>query len=101
MLNVAYRAVWRQISAVWLDYMSPFPSTHTSRLSASHSAFRREAGHFLTLDKIRALYSAAASVVYQAAVVPSLPRLQLPKVLELIGLGYSTWFVYRYLLFKV
>jgi hypothetical protein len=27
--------------------------------------------------------------------------LQLPKILELIGLGYSAWFVYRYLLFKV
>ena len=27
--------------------------------------------------------------------------LQLPKLLELVGLGYSAWFVYRYLLFKV
>lgn len=26
---------------------------------------------------------------------------QLPKVMELIGLGYTGWFVYRYLLFKV
>lgn len=26
---------------------------------------------------------------------------QLPKLLELVGLGYSAWFVYRYLLFKV
>eukprot|EP00884_Botryococcus_braunii_P007080 jgi/Botrbrau1/16373/Bobra.0245s0005.1 len=24
----------------------------------------------------------------------------LPKILELVGLGYSAWFVYRYLLFK-
>ena len=24
----------------------------------------------------------------------------LPKLMELIGLGYSCWFVYRYLLFK-
>eukprot|EP00242_Pyramimonas_sp_CCMP2087_P014076 CAMPEP_0198213484 /NCGR_PEP_ID=MMETSP1445-20131203/28894_1 /TAXON_ID=36898 /ORGANISM="Pyramimonas sp., Strain CCMP2087" /LENGTH=163 /DNA_ID=CAMNT_0043888135 /DNA_START=115 /DNA_END=606 /DNA_ORIENTATION=+ len=24
----------------------------------------------------------------------------LPKMMELVGLGYSTWFVYRYLLFK-
>jgi hypothetical protein len=32
----------------------------------------------------------------------SLTRLytQLPKVMELIGLSYSSWFVYRYLLFK-
>jgi hypothetical protein len=27
--------------------------------------------------------------------------LQLPKFMELIGLGYTGWFVYRYLLFKV
>lgn len=27
--------------------------------------------------------------------------LQVPKVLELVGLGYTAWFVYRYLLFKV
>ena len=26
---------------------------------------------------------------------------QVPKVLELVGLGYTAWFVYRYLLFKV
>ena len=25
----------------------------------------------------------------------------LPKIMELIGLGYSAWFTYRYLLFKV
>ncbi|MBA0826594.1 hypothetical protein Goarm_011425, partial [Gossypium armourianum] len=25
----------------------------------------------------------------------------LPKIMELVGLGYSGWFVYRYLLFKV
>ncbi len=27
--------------------------------------------------------------------------LQFPKLLELVGLGYSSWFTYRYLLFKV
>ena len=26
---------------------------------------------------------------------------QVPKFLELVGLGYTSWFVYRYLLFKV
>lgn len=26
---------------------------------------------------------------------------QLPKLMELVGLGYTGWFVYRYLLFKV
>mmetsp|Transcript_36974 Transcript_36974/g.80550 ORF Transcript_36974/g.80550 Transcript_36974/m.80550 type:complete len:162 (-) Transcript_36974:269-754(-) len=30
--------------------------------------------------------------------VNSIPLL--PKLMELVGLGYSTWFVYRYLLFK-
>ncbi|KAL7083167.1 hypothetical protein ACP275_14G145000 [Erythranthe tilingii] len=37
-----------------------------------------------------------ASVVVGA--VNSVPLL--PKVLELVGLGYTGWFVYRYLLFK-
>lgn len=27
--------------------------------------------------------------------------MQLPKLMELVGLGYTSWFVYRYLLFKV
>lgn len=26
---------------------------------------------------------------------------QVPKLLELVGLGYTAWFTYRYLLFKV
>lgn len=30
-----------------------------------------------------------------------LVELQLPKLFELVGLGYSAWFTYRYLLFKV
>lgn len=30
----------------------------------------------------------------------SLCAQQLPKVMELVGLGYSTWFVYRYVLYK-
>ena len=33
--------------------------------------------------------------------VSSFCIMQLPKLLELVGLGYSAWFVYRYLLFKV
>ncbi len=33
---------------------------------------------------------------------PRVPApLQLPKLMELVGLGYSSWFTYRYLLFKV
>lgn len=27
-------------------------------------------------------------------------RPQLPKMMELVGLGYTAWFTYRYLLFK-
>ncbi|KAG2661314.1 hypothetical protein PVAP13_1KG497900 [Panicum virgatum] len=26
--------------------------------------------------------------------------MELPKIMELVGLGYTGWFVYRYLLFK-
>jgi hypothetical protein len=25
---------------------------------------------------------------------------QLPKVMELVGLGYTSWFIYRYVLFQ-
>lgn len=32
------------------------------------------------------------------AAINSVPLL--PKIMELIGLGYTGWFVYRYLLFK-
>jgi hypothetical protein len=32
--------------------------------------------------------------------LPSTLSLQFPKLFELIGLGYSAWFTYRYLLFK-
>ena len=40
--------------------------------------------------------------VHEYAHVPTyMFLLQLPKLLELVGLGYSAWFVYRYLLFKV
>ena len=33
--------------------------------------------------------------------IDSQPSVQLPKLLELVGLGYTAWFTYRYLLFKV
>eukprot|EP00959_Pyramimonas_sp_CCMP1952_P022251 467993-Pyramimonas_sp.AAC.1 len=33
--------------------------------------------------------------------IASAGRRVLPKLMELVGLGYSAWFVYRYLLFKV
>ena len=32
---------------------------------------------------------------------PELMHSQIPKALELVGLSYSAWFTYRYLLFKV
>ncbi|KZV39473.1 hypothetical protein F511_17002, partial [Dorcoceras hygrometricum] len=38
-----------------------------------------------------------ASIVVSA--VNSVPLL--PKIMELVGLGYTGWFVYRYLLFKL
>jgi len=38
---------------------------------------------------------ASATVVSFVNAVPVLP-----KLMELVGLGYSSWFVYRYLLFK-
>jgi hypothetical protein len=34
-------------------------------------------------------------------VVAAVVFLQLPKLMELVGLGYTSWFIYRYLLFKV
>ncbi|KAK3403957.1 hypothetical protein EUGRSUZ_K00314 [Eucalyptus grandis] len=37
-----------------------------------------------------------SSIVVEA--INSVPLL--PKVMELVGLGYTGWFVYRYLLFK-
>lgn len=37
----------------------------------------------------------ASTVVGAVNAVPLLP-----KLLELVGLGYTSWFVYRYLLFK-
>jgi hypothetical protein len=40
----------------------------------------------------------AAAVVWLSGTVNSIPVL--PKVMELVGLGYSSWFVYRYVLYK-
>ena len=34
------------------------------------------------------------------AALPACLPAQLPKIFELVGLGYSAWFTYRYLLFK-
>mmetsp|Transcript_18671 Transcript_18671/g.60887 ORF Transcript_18671/g.60887 Transcript_18671/m.60887 type:complete len:154 (-) Transcript_18671:768-1229(-) len=50
-----------------------------------------------------ALYSAGAVVVLwvSATIVGAINSVPvLPKLMELVGLGYSAWFVYRYLLFK-
>lgn len=49
------------------------------------------------------VYGAGALVVLWlssslVSAINSLPLL--PKLMELVGLAYSTWFVYRYLLFK-
>ncbi|GBG68861.1 hypothetical protein CBR_g3554 [Chara braunii] len=50
-----------------------------------------------------ALYGGGALVALwlSSTIVSALNSLPLlPKVLELVGLGYTSWFVYRYLLFK-
>ncbi|KAM5585185.1 hypothetical protein ABKV19_004535 [Rosa sericea] len=49
------------------------------------------------------LYGGGAIVAVWLSAIPvgavySVPLL--PRVLELVGLGYTGWFVYRYLLFK-
>ena len=55
-------------------------------------------------DKPQAILYAGGAVVAVVLVnsivgaVNSLPLL--PKVFELVGLGYSAWFTYKYLLFK-
>eukprot|EP00879_Flechtneria_rotunda_P027691 GHRR01029675.1.p1 GENE.GHRR01029675.1~~GHRR01029675.1.p1 ORF type:complete len:149 (-),score=44.43 GHRR01029675.1:567-1013(-) len=49
------------------------------------------------------LYGAGALVLvwFSSTLVSALNSIPLvPKVLELVGLGYTSWFVYRYLLFK-
>lgn len=49
------------------------------------------------------LYGAGALVAlwFSSTLVSALNAIPLlPKLLELVGLGYTSWFVYRYLLFK-
>jgi hypothetical protein len=49
------------------------------------------------------LYGAGAVVLlwFSSTLVSALNAIPLlPKLLELVGLGYTSWFVYRYLLFK-
>eukprot|EP00270_Netrium_digitus_P018590 TRINITY_DN708_c0_g1_i1.p1 TRINITY_DN708_c0_g1~~TRINITY_DN708_c0_g1_i1.p1 ORF type:complete len:165 (-),score=29.86 TRINITY_DN708_c0_g1_i1:128-622(-) len=49
------------------------------------------------------IYAGGAVVVlwFSSALVSSINSVPLlPKILELVGLGYSGWFVYRYLLLK-
>ena len=44
---------------------------------------------------------AAAVVWLRGTVVGAINSIPiLPKVMELVGLGYSSWFVYRYVLYK-
>ena len=44
---------------------------------------------------------AFAALWFSSTIIGAVNHLPLlPKVLELVGLGYSAWFVYRYLLFK-
>eukprot|EP00775_Hariotina_reticulata_P002300 gene2300-2609_t len=49
------------------------------------------------------LYGAGAIVLvwFSSTLVTALNSIPLlPKLMELVGLGYTSWFVYRYLLFK-
>ena len=49
----------------------------------------------------RSLAGGAALVWLSGTVVGAINSIPiLPKVMELVGLGYSTWFVYRYVLYK-
>ena len=54
-------------------------------------------------ERRRQVHGAACSHHKALLVTPPSPpaRSQLPKLMELVGLGYSAWFTYRYLLFKV
>ncbi|KAK9810305.1 hypothetical protein WJX72_008321 [[Myrmecia] bisecta] len=50
-----------------------------------------------------AIYAGGAFVLlwFSSTIVGAVNSVPLlPKILELVGLGYSAWFVYRYLLFK-
>lgn len=45
---------------------------------------------------------AIVAVWFSSVIVGAINSLPLlPKIMELVGLGYTGWFVYRYLLFKV
>jgi CAAD domains of cyanobacterial aminoacyl-tRNA synthetase len=60
-------------------------------LVASGGGAQRVAGHVFR----------TARCTWTCSVWALVCALQLPKLLELVGLGYSAWFTYRYLLFKV
>ena len=47
------------------------------------------------------MFPVCPALQQQVVAYPTARPAQLPKLLELVGLGYTVWFTYRYLLFKV
>jgi len=64
------------------------------------AALHHAANHRVSCSALRILSVVHGTTLTDSLIV-SIIAMQLPKLLELVGLGYSAWFVYRYLLFKV
>ena len=73
---------------------SPFPSPLSPFLS-QWDAVEDKPSAVLYAGGAVVLLWLASTVVGAVNAIPLLP-----KLLELVGLGYTAWFVYRYLLFK-
>ena len=59
-------------------------------------------------EAVAKVHQSCSRILMHSDAVPPGPHggvvwllLQLPKILELVGVAYTGWFVYRYLLFKV
>ncbi|CAN0825152.1 Protein CURVATURE THYLAKOID 1A, chloroplastic [Linum grandiflorum] len=79
---------------------SRFPSVKI-RASSSEETTAADTNEIFTdlKDKWDALENKSTVVLYGGGAVVAV-WLSLPKIMELVGLGYTGWFVYRYLLFK-
>ena len=73
--------------------------------SAAQQVIAVEAAEWTTActwDVLVASSSASMPPLQHGQAGPHTARnVQVPKLMELVGLAYTTWFVYRYLLFKV
>ncbi|CAN1237573.1 Protein CURVATURE THYLAKOID 1A, chloroplastic [Linum grandiflorum] len=79
---------------------SRFPSVKIRASSSEETATADTNEIFTDLkDKWDALENKSTVVLYGGGAVVAV-WLSLPKIMELVGLGYTGWFVYRYLLFK-